>query len=347
MPIKLPLNTKAWGLFDTELALFKFEQVLNGAPCANLFTLQRYHYVPHSIMWVYSASNLRQRHWTMQKFHVLHYIPSGKFHILHGYDEVIESVVWGLRALGHEVSWGVNQTYAGATQIIFGSPFMPDDLLRQFPSNTIIYNLEQLSGCIDSGWDMQRFSNLVGKFQLWDYSNINIEIWKDLFSAENVRHVPVGFAPSLCRIAKPQEQDIDVLLYGSPTPYRSEILQSLTNAGMKVMFFYGLYGKARDDLIGRSKIVLNLKSNPQRDIFSVVRVSYLLANRKAVVSDLATPEGDLVEAVCFGRPENIQPICLDLLDNHEKREGLEETALRVIAARDMRAMLLPALSAMQ
>jgi len=283
----------------------------------------------------------------MPKFHVLHYIPSDKFHILHGYDEVIESVVWGLRALGHEVSWGVNQSYSGATQIIFGAPFMPDDMLRQFPSNTIIYNLEQLSGCIHSGWEMSRFSNFVGKFQLWDYSSLNVEIWKDMFSAENVHHVPIGFAPTLCRIEKPQEQDIDVLLYGSPTEYRWEILQNLTHAGMKVMFFYGLYGKARDEFIGRSKIVLNLKSNPARDIFSVVRVSYLLANRKAVVSDIATPEGDLVEAVCFTRPENIQPVCLDLLQNREKRERLEETALRVIAARDMRAMLLPALSSIQ
>ena len=46
---------------------------------------------------------------------------------------------------------------------------------------------------------------------------------------------------------------------------------------------YGVYGAERDRLIARSRLVLNVHYFPTH-IFEMIRVSYLLANRTAVVA---------------------------------------------------------------
>ena len=57
----------------------------------------------------------------MADFHVLHWIPDPRLHIFNGYNEVIETVIWGLRALGHDVTYAVNQLRGGAVPIVFGA----------------------------------------------------------------------------------------------------------------------------------------------------------------------------------------------------------------------------------
>ena len=118
---------------------------------------------------------------------------------------------------------------------------------------------------------------------IWDYSKANLDPWK-MLGATSVKIVPIAYAPILTRILKPAEQDIDVLLYGISGGKRLEAFQILSQAGLKVMFFSGLYGDARDQLIARSKIILNVNLYNFAQIFEIVRVSYLLANKKAVVS---------------------------------------------------------------
>jgi hypothetical protein len=58
-------------------------------------------------------------------------------------------------------------------------------------------------------------------------------------------------------------------------------------------------------------------------IFQVVRVSYLLANRKAVIADIDPGmfvEPDLQEAVCLTRLDMVADACASLLDNESERK---------------------------
>ena len=54
--------------------------------------------------------------------------------------------------------------------------------------------------------------------------------------------------------------------------------------GINVKALFGVYGRERDKLIARSKIVLNMHHYSSQ-IFEIVRVFYLLTNRKAVVAE--------------------------------------------------------------
>jgi hypothetical protein len=161
-----------------------------------------------------------------------------------------------------------------------------------------------------------------------------------------VKYVPIGYAPILRRIARPLDQDIDVLIYGMPHNYRLEVFQKLCMKWFRCLFVCGLYGHARDELIGRSKIILNLTSHGPESIYPIVRASYLLANRKLVISELCPKlqiEMDILNAVKFCSTEVIHLFCQYWLSNDSERLEAENKGFDIITRRDIRTILLAAL----
>jgi hypothetical protein len=98
-------------------------------------------------------------------------------------------------------------------------------------------------------------------------------------------------------------------------------------------------GRARDELISRAKIVLNINFYSASKIFEVARVAYLLSNRKAVVA-LDEPgisiDSDLAKAVQLSPPSSFLKDCTRLVDNLEDRQRLEELGYSIICKRDVR-----------
>jgi hypothetical protein len=278
----------------------------------------------------------------MASYHILHWIPDPRLRILHGYQEVIETLVWGLLALGHEATTAVNYLRDGATPIVLGAQLMHPVTLAGLPPDAIIYNLEQLQGLRATGRDLSSFAEAVQGRTVWDYSIHNILEWRAL-GVSHALHVPIGFAPTLVRIPRAAEQDIDVLFYGTPSESRAQAISALCALGLTTMFFYGLYGAARDALIARSKLLVSITFNTQSAIFPIVRASYMLANRKAFVSDLAAVERDIYPGVAFATRDALPELCLHLARNDEARRRLEEAGYAAITGRDIRAVLISAL----
>jgi hypothetical protein len=146
----------------------------------------------------------------------------------------------------------------------------------------------------------------------------------------------------LRRIQKRAEEDIDILLYGKPVAARYKVFHQTCQAGLKCVFACGLYGGSRDDLIGRSKLVLNINSHSHSRVFEIVRVSYLLANAKAVVSDIfpdSLIDPDLRNAVAFVSQESIAAKCLELIKDDSARTALGSRGQTAIEKRDIREIL--------
>src|SRR3978361_1000209 len=80
----------------------------------------------------------------MTHFNLVHVMGDG-IRGTEAYQEVIETVCWGLRQLGHHATLSVNGCADDATNILFGAHLLPELLLAS-PDNTIYYNLEQISG---------------------------------------------------------------------------------------------------------------------------------------------------------------------------------------------------------
>jgi hypothetical protein len=279
----------------------------------------------------------------MAHFHLLHCIPDPRMHGLNGYKEVIEAVGWGLEQLGHRVSYAVNERAAGATNIVFGAQVMPVSALAELAAGTIIYNFEQLRDvAVERIRGEIRYYAQVPHFTIWDYSAANQPSWRAL-KRSDVKIVPVGYAPILSRIPKAERQDIDVLLYGLSGERRLQTFHGLSQLGLSTVFVSGLYGVARDELISRAKVVLNINLYAQMRIFEIVRVSYLLANRKAVVADLeanTSVEDDVRDAVRFASSlKEFLDQCAKLVNDESGRRALEERGFACMSRRDIRAIL--------
>jgi hypothetical protein len=274
-------------------------------------------------------------------FHIVHIMPTSKLHILNGYNDVIKTVYWGLRGNGHEVSYATNHHRNDATNIVFGANMAHISLVDAWPADTIIYNLEQISPVLDNPHMRSSYHRLSERFTIWDYSEENIKSWRIINENCAPKYVPIGYAKVIDTIPKPEIQDIDILIYGGPSANRLNVFNDLCSRGVTALFCFGLYDKARDDLIARSKLVLNVSHDHAR-IFSIVRVSHLLANRKAVIADLnpdLSVEPDMFNAVQFAPLDRFVETCLHYLRDDNARIRLESQAHRVITQRNIHTIL--------
>lgn len=289
----------------------------------------------------------------MAFFHVCMFVPFEEVHVLAGYNEVIETIVWGLNNMGHHASSGINEIKPDATNIVFGAHNLNITTLKWLGPNTIIYNLEQIHGLYTvqhQEENLLHFKNVLDwaaeHLTVWDYSLRNVEAVKAHSPHANIHHVPISYAPVLSRIPKAETQDIDLLLVGMPHSYRLEAFQELAEHWFSSVFVCGLYGKGRDGLISRSKIVLNITGGASDAIFPIVRASYLLANAKLLIADLSPDlyiEPDIREAVAFVRREHLVRACKHFLTNDTDRAKMEMRGFTVIRQRDIRTALAAAL----
>jgi hypothetical protein len=272
---------------------------------------------------------------TQQKFAVV--IPRFEGHIhSHALDEVAETVNYGLQHLGHD---SVLDGYEDQErrQIIIGAHLLGDQLASA-PPGTIIYNLEQT----DAPW-VPQYAPLFRDFTLWDYSARNIEFWaqRDIKAI----HVPIGYVSEMTRIQSAKEQDIDVLFYGFPNERREKVILELIQRRLNIAVLEGTYGAERDECIARAKVVLNMHFY-EPGIFEIARVSYLLANKKYVISEssIDVPYG-LKDAVEFTDYTELAEFCaIRVVDNYQ-RKACAENGFELFKKFDERDILKKALEA--
>ena len=98
---------------------------------------------------------------------------------------------------------------------------------------------------------------------------------------------------------------------------------------------FNVYGDALDAELARAKVVLNMHFY-EDSIHEIVRTSYLLANRKAVVTEcnqgteMASGLRDGMRAVPYDR---LADACMDLVKNDEARHRLEVDGFALFSRR--------------
>jgi hypothetical protein len=213
---------------------------------------------------------------------------------------------------------------------------------RSLPENLILYNLEQVQ--LDSPWFDQAHIELLRHYPVWDYSSRNIQALAALGVKASL--CGIGYSPALTRIPHSLVQDIDVVFIGSINERRAAVLEALRRRGMKVFAGAGLYGSERDAVFGRAKIVLNLH-HYEAQVFEIVRVSYLLANRLCVVSETGLDnelEDPLRNGVAFVNYRDLVAVCHHLLQRPEERRRLANSGFEAFKAQPQAPMLKAALA---
>ena len=264
------------------------------------------------------------------RFCILVYAPPGWQHT--GiYTEVAQTLVYGFRRAGHEADVSINSVQPQAINVLINAHMLPESAVGQFPPDLVIYNLEHIE---PTTWDWAPSLKLfVQRYEVWDYSRRNVARLAEL--NPRVLWLPLGSEPEMTRIAKAKPQDIDVLFYGFVNDRRRSVLDAVAAEGLRVEAPFGVYGRPRDELIARAKIVLNVHQLEGR-VLEMVRVSYLLANRKAVVTEQSAgldDEPGLAGAVHSVAYDELAQACRMLVRDDGRRRALELAAFRWMSAR--------------
>ncbi len=259
------------------------------------------------------------------------YLHSGAFF------EVAEWLQSALRSLGQDARIGTEPA-GNARNIIFGSHLLGPDI--ELPEGSILFNLELMheSSLYLSAAQLARLRT----FEVWDCSGFNAAAYVR-FGLPEPKIVPIGAAGELVRIF-PRLDDIDVLFYGSWTDRRGEILNRLKVAGLNVVHLWGIYGGKRDEEIARAKVVLNVHFHPPRlyhqpaQIFEMVRVSYLLNNRRCVVSERSADdsvEREFEGGIAFASYDELVDTCVRLCAEPLEREAIGNRGFEILCRRDL------------
>lgn len=188
------------------------------------------------------------------------------------------------------------------------------------PHNYIVYQFEQ-TGNPDSTWFNKYYMNhLKNALAVWDYSSVNCQnLLND--GIKNIQYVPIEYMTTMKKITqKPiHEKDIDIFFYGSINQRRLDIIQQLQNKGLNVVYRYNIWNDERDELISRSKIILNMHYY-QKGILETARLSYLLSNDCFVVSETSVDNhlDDYHKPyVAFSNYDNLVQTCVKYIENYD------------------------------
>lgn len=246
--------------------------------------------------------------------------PSGYPHRV--FEEVAEGFHHAAKALGFDARITHGMKPETERPLVFGACLLSgeNEAQESIPEQAIIYQLEQVS----SGWNNPHYVyGILKNHQVWEFDRAQSVHWKSL-GIDSI-FCPIGYVPELSRI-KPQAEDIDVLFYGSSHPRRIAVLDEMRRLGAKPCWMIA-YGEDRDELIARSKIVLNIHYYEQAK-FEIARCSYLMANKKCVVSERCEDrdaELRFTGGVVWADHEDLTETCLQLLGDEKQRA---ETAQR-------------------
>ena len=263
--------------------------------------------------------------------------PEG-FDFVESFREVMEVLQEGLTTLGHTVKTCTNQIEPNAWPVIFGAHHLDAESVYRLPARSIIYNLEQLVPGYP--WFSEAYLQLLARFQVWDYASQNVDYLRSTGRSLAVVHLPFAYSPCLSRIPPVTDEDVDVLFFGVHTERRMSVLQAMAERGLNVVCLRDVWGAERDAWIARAKVVVTIRQT-DGGTFENVRVIFLLANAKAVVSELLLDEqlpAPLQGALCAVPYDDLVDACERLVADADARTILRHNAKLAIKTDALQAL---------
>lgn len=281
----------------------------------------------------------------MQPFAVVLLNPPGFAHA-GALREVAENMRHSLAAQGPDCIF-LENTFAGdRLNLVFAGHLLPcfEGWDAHGSDHIVLFNLEQIR---DSLFEQApHYLALLRRCRVWDYDARNAAALAHL-GVSRIDHVRIGYAEVLTRISPARTQDIDVLFYGSPTPRRLALRDELGRRKLATHFAFGVYGPERDALIARAKVMVNPGTFGSGGIFDMVRLSYLLANRKAVVMESgidAAQEREFDDGVAFAPYAELAAECSYLCAVEAERHALEMRGFELFSGMPQGRYLAPVLA---
>lgn len=271
------------------------------------------------------------------KFHV-----TALFNGQASFYECILSCMSGLRDLGFEVTYADNHLESESINIVLGSYRPLSDLaswtaMSSIAQDIIIYNWEQVG--VDVPFFTPRYLRQLTHAHVWDYNANNVKRLQEA-GVQDIHYVPIAYSPQMSIVNPNVTQDIDVLFYGGMSERRQKVLDAIRAKGLNLVAtdtHPWMMGHQRDDYIARAKVVLNVHHFEKTNIFEIARVSYLLSNRKAVVSEIAEGtdiDDDVRQSIASAGIDDLAQLCFELVHDEPRRRALEQKGFSIFSQRN-------------
>lgn len=154
---------------------------------------------------------------------------------------------------------------------------------KDTPKNYIAVQLEQ-TGVPETPWLTEEYYSILNNaIEVWDYSKVNIKNFSKIVSSP-VTFMPLLYMSSLTHSNRlSTKKDIDILFMGAMNDKRRAFIDKLRNNNINVhVAAYNLWGRKRDNIVARSKILLNTHFY-ENAILETARLSYILSMGECII----------------------------------------------------------------
>lgn len=191
--------------------------------------------------------------------------------------EAAENVLHVLRRAGHDAEFRKNRILKGSLNVVFGAHIKMKSPVH-FPQGTIIFNSEQLGS--SSNFVSEEYRALLEQHYVWDYSEANLRC----ISHDRKSLFPFTYVPEMARAENNTSKDYELVFYGTESPKRRVLLDSLKAQGLRICEINGLFGPERDQIMSRTRAVLNLHFY-ESQILQQIRCFHPLTQGVPVISE--------------------------------------------------------------
>jgi len=261
--------------------------------------------------------------------------------------EISEIVAGGLTDLGFSCRIQMFTFEPACMNIVMPAVLFPMSEIDRIPRTTMFYNTEDLEHQPE---EKQRVVIELARrgFPVWDYARKNLAWFAAQGFPDRVRHVPLGYAKAIDRVRRRpwEERDIDVLFYGKLSQRRVDVVAALMQTNLTVGVFSHAYGDLRDDLVSRSKLVLNIPAKASF-VAECPRSTFLAANQRLCIAErpsypLQPGWSDAIHYVAYSE---LIATCQALASNRDAVLALETKAYAAMRALPISTGLAEALAA--
>lgn len=254
--------------------------------------------------------------------------------------DIVEAFRLAAERLGYPTRFTHCYIEPGEINILFFFWDVPWEHIEQHHPDCIVVNFEPMVHGTHA-WN-DRYLEVLKRCYLWEYSKTNFQRHRQL-GYRNADYVALGWEPDAAEIMPledilpDEQQDIDVVFFGSLTRRRIDILEGLMARGLRVEVNRGRAWtlEERNGFMRRAKIVLNLHNWEESRIVEVPRLSILLRHRKAVVCELypdSEIEASIRKAVVGAPYEKLIETIEQLLSDAPRRARLEREGLAIFTS---------------
>ena len=243
------------------------------------------------------------------------------------FNEIALSLYYSFKRLGYDAIITDNPNILDRRYIILGANtlrFCPDIKIK---SDSIIYQFERENS-------PEQFDSfylyILKNFKVWDFSLHNMERINNKYNLKISEYLSLGYVEELNCIKHRQEKDIDILFIGSFSERRKDLILEMNKLNIKASLIFNSYGKERDDLISRSKIMLNVHFHGP-GLLEHPRIFYYLNNDCLILSEESNNVEEnqrFLNILFLSEFKNLSLTALEILNNklnfEERRNNIKK-----------------------